>query len=483
MPSTHAMRAAILATAVLIAAGCTSVGPDYQAPDATIGATWRQARESGLTDGAPVDGAWWHTFGDPMLNDIVEQALSQNLDLRAAFARLESATALRGVAAADRWPSLDGRASYEHRSESENTPFGAFIPRTNIHTIAADASWELDLWGRVRRSVEAADADLAASVADLQAAAVTVAGEVVAAYVDLRAAQRRFSIAQDNLALQERTLGLVRARYTAGLVVERDVAQAATNVESTRSRLPSLSAAAATAQNRLAVLLGKSPVDLPLGLSAVSVLPTPAANVAVGVPADLLRRRPDVRAAERRFAAAVARIGVAEGDRYPRFTLGGTLGLAANSASEVFESGSDVVAFGPSVRWSLFDGGRLRQRVKSLEASAEVAQIMWEKTILLAVEETENAMTSFVREQERRAALQRAAQQARRAVDLAQSLYRTGLSDFQAVIDSERTVATIEDDLVASEAAIARSAVSLFKALGGLASAPAASTSANGTDG
>lgn len=461
------LRVALVASSALLAVGCTSVGPDYHAPEPTIGSAWQQSREAGLVDGTPIDGAWWKTFGDPQLDEIVERALEQNLDLRAAFARLESATALRGVAAADRWPSLDARASYEHRSESENTPFGAFIPRTNIHTIAVDAAWELDLWGRVRRSVEAADADLSASVADLDAAAVSVAGEVVAAYVDLRASQRRLAIAQDNLALQERTLGLVRARFGAGLVVERDVAQAATNVESTRSRLPSLAAAASTAQNRLAVLLGKSPMDLPSSLRAAAPLPTPPARVAVGVPADLVRRRPDVRAAERRFAAAFARIGVAEGDRYPRLTLGGTLGLAANSANDVFDSGSDLAAFGPSVRWNLFDGGRLKQRVKSLEATAEVAQITWEKTVLLAVEETENAMTSFVREQERRSSLQRAAREARRAVDLAQSQYRAGLSDFQAVIDSERTVATVEDDLVASEAAIARSAVSLFKALGG----------------
>lgn len=466
MTTVRPIRSATLGTAVLLAA-CASVGPDYRSPEVATGAAWRQPRESGLVDGAPAEGAWWTTFGDPLLTTVVEQALLQNLDLRSALARLESARALRGVAAADRWPSLDARATYEHRSESENTPFGAFIPRTNIHTVALDASWELDLWGRVRRSVEAADADLGASEADLHAAAVSVAGEVVAAYVDLRAAQRRLAIAQENLTLQERTLGLVRARFTAGLVVERDVAQAATNVESTRARMPSLAGAATTAHNRLAVLLGKSPSEMSPELATPGALPTPPAKVAVGVPTDLLRRRPDVRAAERRFAAAVARIGVAEGDRYPRFTLGGTLGLAANSANEVFEQGSDVVAFGPSVRWNLFDGGRLRQRVQSLEATAEVAQLAWEKTVLLAIEETENAMTSFVREQERRAALQRAATQARRAVDLAQTQYRAGLSDFQAVIDSERTVATIEDELVASEATIARSLVSLHKALGG----------------
>ncbi len=473
MSSSHPVRAALLAAAALFATSCASVGPDYEPPKAEFAANWRQPKDAGLVGEPAAPGAWWRTFGDPLLADLVDRALVHNLDLRAALARLESARALRGVAAADQWPSIDGRGSYEHRSESKNTPFGAFIPRTNIHTIAADASWELDLWGRVRRSVEAADADLAASEDDVRAAAVTVAGEVAATYIDLRAAQQRLRIAQENLALQERTLGLVRARFDAGLVVERDVAQAATNVESTRARLPSLVAAATTAQNRLLVLLGAAPSDLPRELDTVAPLPTLPTRVAVGLPTDLLRRRPDVQAAERRFAAAVARIGVAEGDRYPRFTLGGTLGLSANAAADVFDRDSDLVAFGPSVRWNLFDGGRLRQRVKSLEATAEAAQLAWEKAVLLAIEETENAMTRFVREQERRSSLQRAAEQARRAVDLAQSQYRAGLSDFQAVIDSERTVATIEDDLVASDAQVAGSLVAIFKSLGGEFGPPA----------
>jgi outer membrane protein TolC len=196
-------------------------------------------------------------------------------------------------------------------------------------------------------------------------------------------------------------------------------------------------------------------------------MPALPLSIAVGVPADLLRRRPDVAAAERRFAAAVARIGVAEAERYPLLSIGGTLGLAANAAKDVFTEGSDIVAFGPSLRWNLFDGGRLKHRIRSLEAAAEAAQIGWEQAVLLALEESENAMTNFVREQSRRTALQRAAAQAARAVELARSQYRAGLSDFQAVIDSERTVATIQDDLVVSEAAIASSLVGIFKALGG----------------
>lgn len=467
MSPLHSMHRPAAAALWLLAAACTSVGPDFTPPTPPPLQAWQQAQEAGLVDAPPAHGAFWRDFGDPLLASLVERALQQNLDLRAAYTRLAASASLRGIAAADQWPGLDGRGSYEHRRESKNTPFGAFIPRTNIHAIGVDAAWELDLWGRVRRSIEAAEHELAASAADLEAAGLAIAAEVVRTYIDLRAAQQRLRIGNANLQLQQQTLELVRARLTAGLVVERDVAQAATNVESTRARLPMLVVEAQAAQNRLAVLLGEVPGALSAELNALQALPTPPARLAVGQPADLLRRRADVMAAEHRLAAEVARIGITEAERYPQFALNGTLGIAANSAEDLFRDGSGVFAFGPSLRWNLFDGGRLRHRLTALTATAEAAQIAWEQTVLLALEEAENAMTRYAREHERRAALQQAATQARRAVELAQTQYRAGLSDFQAVIDSERTVALLEDDLISSEAAIANSMVALCKALGG----------------
>lgn len=327
----------------------------------------------------------------------------------------------------------------------------------------------------MRRAVEASERDLDASAADVRAVAVAIAAEVARAYVDRAAFERRITIALTNVDLQERTLALVRSRQEAGLVGDRDVAQGATNVESTRSRVPLLEAGAAAARHRLAVLIGLAPGALEDELAAAPAVPRAPAEVVVGVPADLLRRRPDVVAAERRYAAEVARIGVAQGDRYPRFALGGTLGLASDGAANLFEGDSKVAGIGPSLRWSLFDGGRLKQRVIAQEARAEAAQIGWERTVLLALEEADNALTRVVREQSRAAALERAATQARRAVELAQTQYREGISDFQAVLDSERVVAGLEDELAISNAAITTNLIALYKAMGGGFASPAAS--------
>ncbi|MGE0143387.1 MAG: efflux transporter outer membrane subunit [Planctomycetota bacterium] len=446
---------------------CSAVGPDYSPPTLRLPVAWQTPIAAELTAGPPATDSWWSGFADPLLDDLIVTALQQNLDLRAAVLRLDGARAQRGIAAADRLPTVDTNASYTYRDESRNTPFGAFIPRTDIHSATFDAVWELDLWGRVRRSVEAADAQLEASEFDLQAAALTVAAEVTRTYVDLRAAQRRLAIAQSNLALQEQTLALVEARLGAGLAVERDIAQARTNVETTRSRLPQFEAATSVARNRLAVLLGTTAQSLPATLDGAAPLPRLPESIAIGAPADLLRRRPDVHRAERVFAAQVARIGVAEAERYPTFSLSGQIGLAANTARDWIDEKSDLYGFGPSLRWNLFDGGRLRNRIASLEAEAEAAQVAWEQTVLLAVEETENALARYVREKVRRESLSRAAQEARRAVDLARTQYREGLTDFQAVLDSERVVATIEDDLASSDATVATELIALFKALGG----------------
>jgi NodT family efflux transporter outer membrane factor (OMF) lipoprotein len=285
-------------------------------------------------------------------------------------------------------------------------------------------------------------------------------------YVELRAFQQRLGIARNNVRLQEQTLTLVRARFDAGMVGERDLAQAATNVAVTRARVPALESGVRAAENRLAVLLGLAPGTLANELDMSRQIPVPPLTAAVGVPADVVRQRPDIRRAERLAAAEHARIGVAVGDLYPRFALSGSLGVSADDTANLFESGSDFFAVGPSVRWSLFEGGRLRQRIEAQDARAEQALIRWERTVLSALEETETTMTGFVREHARRRELLQAVVQARRAVELAQVEYREGQSDFQAVLDSERALAGLEDELAQADAAIATQFVALHKALG-----------------
>jgi NodT family efflux transporter outer membrane factor (OMF) lipoprotein len=275
------------------------------------------------------------------------------------------------------------------------------------------------------------------------------------------------SIARGNVQLQEQTLALVQGRFEAGLVGERDVAQARTNVENTRARVPALEAGLRAAENRLAVLVGAAPGALAAALAEPRPVPVPPVDVAVGVPADLLRRRADVRRAERELAAATARIGVAAGDLYPRLTLLGNLGVEADGAADLVDSNSGVYGFGPSLRWNLFDAGRLRSRVEAQEARTEQALVQWERAVLGALEETENAMTAFVREQVRRDSLVAAVDAARASVRLAQSEYTEGISDFQVVLTSERALAELEDELARSEATVTTNLVALYKALGG----------------
>ncbi len=452
--------------ALFLGSACTTVGPDYEPPAAELPAAWQAENAGGLTSGTPELADWWRRLEDPVLDALVTRAAQQNLDLREALARVREARALRGVAASERYPRVDGVAAFRRAGQSENTPIGAFVPDSDDYSVGFDAAWELDLWGRVHRSVEAADADLDATVEDARDAAVTVAAEVARAYVELRSFQRRLEIARANLSLQQQTVELVGGRFEAGLVSESDVAQARTSVETTRSRLPELEIGLRVAQNRLAVLLGQAPGTLP-ELSAPGAIPVPPLSVAVGLPADLLRRRADVRRAERELAAESARIGVAAGDLYPRLALTGNIGLAADELGDLFQDSSGVFGIGPSLRWNLFDAGRLRNRVAAQEARTEQAELRWERTVLGALEETENALTAFVREQVRRAALLEAAAQARLAVQLARAQYTEGLSDFQTVLVSERALADLEDQLATSDASIAIDLVALYKALGG----------------
>ena len=464
-------------------AGCT-VGPTHRPPDTPISPTWSELPESGVTPQPTAAAQWWATLQDPILNALVEQAVKSNLDLRIAQGRIREARASRGVVAADAWPTVNVAGEYSRIRRSENiTGSSAFglggggLPgasrqfgelETDLFQNGFDASWEIDVFGRVRRAVEAAEADIAAAEENRRDVLVSLLAEVARNYVDLRGLQRQLAVADRNIVAQQDAAELTAARYDAGLTSELDVAQARALLATTQSQIPALDSAAKQAIHRLGVLLGQEPGALLARLSPAAPIPMTPVEVAVGLPAELLRRRPDVRRAERELAAATARVGVATADLYPRLTLTGIVGLQSADLVDLAENASRFWAAGPiALAWPLFDAGRIRSTIEVQNARQEQAIAFYERTVLIAVEDVENALVAFVREQVRRQALARAVDANRRAVDLASEQYTSGLADFLNVLESQRSLYTAEDQLTLSERAVVSNLIALYKALGG----------------
>jgi len=457
---------------VLGVAGCT-VGPDYREPElSTVPDTWHLAATEGLGEGDAPLQTWWTVFDDATLTSLIERAGGANLTLREAVWRVEEARALRGVAAGQRVPQVGLEAGAGRSQPSDNGPLGDFSPEggfgsADLYELGGGASWELDLWGRIRRQVEAADAGVEASVEDYRDVLVTLYAEVATNYVSVRSLQQRLRLAHDNVKGQENTLKLTTDRFNSGLVSALDVAQAESNLANTRSLIPSLENSLASALNRLAVLLAMSPGALDDELSDEVPIPTEPEAVTTGLPADLLRQRPDIRSAERRLAAQTARIGVATAELYPKFSLSGFLGLQATSAGDLFSSDSVNWSIGLPVRWNLFAGGAIRSQIAAERARTEQLLANYERAVLLALEEVEDALVSYDKEVARRGHLKTSVDATQRSLDLVLTQYRAGLTDFQNVLDTERSLLTRQDDLAASEGLVIKNLVNLYRALGG----------------
>ncbi len=449
---------------------CT-VGPDYQRPEPELPAGWHAAPEG--ADPAEID-AWWSWLGDPRLTELIERARAGNLDLRTALWRVEAARAARDVTRGEWFPDVDGSGSYERSRLSANGPFAppstplapAGVSNRNFASIAVDASWEIDVFGRVRRSVEAADADLEATVEDARDVQVILLADVAETYVEALALRARLEIARRNTEAQARTLELTRSRRRAELAPALDVAQAESNLALTRSEIPALEAAQDDALYRLALLLGGAP-GVAHDLVDDPSIPAPPPLVGLGLPTDVLLRRPDLRAAERRLAAESARIGVAVADLYPRFSLTGGYGYESLDTSQTLDSDSRTFYVGPSFRWNLFDGGRVRGNVRRQDALAERARVEFEAAVLRALQEIESSVSAFRRERERAGHLDAAARAAETAVGYVRDLYREGLTDFQNVLDAERTLFRSQDQAADSRGAVARAWIRIYRALGG----------------
>lgn len=472
--TTSARTSSFTALALLALAGGCTVGPDYKSRETAMPEAWASPLGGGETAQAANLATWWTNLSDPQLTSLVDRAVDGNLDLAEASARVREARALRGIAAADGLPKIDATGRYNRSRRSENVGGGnnndAFREDdggADLYTAGFDATWEIDVFGGIRRGVEAADADIGAAVESRRDVLVSLAAEVARNYTELRAFQSRLAIAQENVRAQNDTLTVTRARSAAGLTSDLDTARAESNLATTQAAIPPFESGIRASIYRLAVLVGVQPGQLVNELTPTAQIPRSPDTVPVGMPSELLRRRPDVRKAERDIAAATARIGVATADLFPKFSLTGQFGLSSAQIGNLTEGNSRYWLIGPDVRWPIFQGGRIRSNIEVQTAREQQAAARYEKAVLTSLQDVETALVNFSREQDRRVRLREAVTANQRAVDISQSLYGKGLTDFQSVLDSQRQLFQTQDALVVSERDVTQNLIALYKALGG----------------
>ncbi len=460
---------AAFALCIGLMAGC-SVGPNYRQPKLATPSNWSEPLSGG--EAAALD--WWKNFNDPLLDSLIGQVVNSNLEVRVAAARVREARAQYRIAAAALGPSVGASGSYARQKQSENQPIIGSLPlpanvpfENNYYQAGFDAAWEIDLFGGTRRATEAGKAELAAAEFGLQHVWITMASEVARNYVELRGHQHRLAIVRKNVQAQEDALAITRERFKNGLTTDLDVQQAATLLATTRSEIPALETQVEFGIHRLGILIGQPPGALREELSAVAPVPVISSGVPVGLPSELLLRRPDIRMAERRLAAATARIGVATADLFPKFSLTGVAGFQSVSTSDWFTKGSSFWSVGPTVQWRIFDSGRMRANIRVQDARQEQALAVYEQIALNAFEEVENALVAYAKEQERQRALEEAVWSSAESLHLAQQLYTNGLASFLNVLDAERSSYRAEDALAQSRSAVSQNVIALYKALGG----------------
>ena len=467
----RALTRALAVAFVLLAAGC-SVGPNYKRPQVPVPGQWTVEAARG-TSAKPVEkDAWWTSFQDAELNSLVERAAGQNLDLKVALERVREARAARGISKSGFFPSVDAGVSGSRNRQrviAAGAPGSVKIVPVEFNNFQGDlaASWELDVFGGIRRGVQAASADVAAAEENRRDVLVILQGDVGRVYAKLRGFQRRLEIANKNIKTQQDTLDLTRARAKAGLATDLDVSRASAQLESTRAVVPTLVSGIDVSIHRLSVLLGEEPGALRSELENASPIPTAEPDVGVGLPSDLLKRRPDIRRSEAQLAAATARVGEAKADLFPHFVLTGTAGRQATQLHDLTLGAGNFFSAGPGITLPLFTGGRIRSNIALQNSRQRQALISYQSSVLHALEEVENALVDYSEEQERRDRLNQAAQQSQLAVDLATEQYKAGLTDFLSVLDAERELYADEDQAVQSETSVTTDVIALYRALGG----------------
>ncbi|HLK90126.1 MAG TPA: efflux transporter outer membrane subunit [Polyangia bacterium] len=468
------LRAAFAGLALPLAlAGC-AVGPDFTKPAASVPEAWHGAGDQRLALQPETDSQWWKSLADPTLDRLIELAYQQNLPLQIAGLRILEARAQLGVATGQQFPQIQtvsGTAAYSGISANSPSYFPGLPRHFGDYQVGFDAAWELDFWGKYRRGVESEAAGLQASVADYYAALVSLTAEVARTYVLIRTDQVLIANTETNAQLQEESFTIAQARFKNGATSELDPTQASTLLESTRATIPELQTGLTQAENALSTLLGQPAGSAGALLAGPKEIPKTPEKIAVAVPAEMLRRRPDIHSAELNAAAQCARVGVAKSDLYPSFSLFGTVGLETSTVNStthnLFSSNSLFFAVGPRISWPFFNYGRLRNGVRVQDARFEELLVAYRNTVLRAVQEVEDALAGFLNARESMASQQKAVASAQRAAEIALAMYREGATDYQRVIDAQRSLLTQQNSLVQASSSVTTNLVALYKALGG----------------
>lgn len=457
----------IVLPVVFLAAGCT-VGPEYQRPENLPQQRgWEGKKDEKLFSDAPAHSFWWRSLNDETLNRLVDEALISNNDISGSLARLREARASRKATASQLLPQVNGGASYTRSKLSKETDNPFPEVRQDAFDAGFDASWEIDIFGGRHREIEAADAQILVAQEQVHEIRLSVAAEVARNYVELRSAQRRTSVVERNIKIQEDTLRIAEQRNRAQLESELDSSQARAQLERLRADLPSLHTLERASAYRLGVLTGRTPDSLVNELTVAAPMPLAPDVVPVGLPVDLFRRRPDVRRAEAQLRAATADVGIATSDLYPRFFITGSVGQQANKFTELFKRDASTWSIGPSIHWPIFSAGKIQAGIDAAEARREAAAAEFRARVLSTLEEVESALISYAQNHLRRDKLVESQKNQQHAVELAQLQYKQGLKNFLVVLDAQRQLNAIESDLAITEADVVLGTVRLYKALGG----------------
>lgn len=468
-----------LAGAALLS-GCM-VGPDFERPEAPVLDSWGKGanlsvdHRTGFTTRSAASVPWWHVFKDEALNGLIAEAYRQNVELQAAGVRVYQARAQLGIARGELFPQVQ-----QLKGNSENIRFSTQDPiirdleraglvDSHISRVSAgfDAAWEIDIWGKIRRDVQSAKANLNANLASYDDALVTLTGDIAATYVTIRELQQLAASSRKNAALQKKSLNLTQLRLENGVASQLDVHEATVLYNNTLAAIPGYEAELAQAYNAMSVLLSEPPGKMKARFSGRSGFPRVPAEVAIGVPADMLRRRPDIRQAEYIAGAQSAQIGVAKADLFPAFTISGAIGVRADDFSNLFTGGATTALFNPGFSWNFLNYGRIRNNVRVQDAKFQEALLTYENTVLSAYAEVENALTGFLRSKQQALYLRRSLRAARSSVGEVEAQYEDGTASYNRVVDAQKSLLVAEERLIAAEANVLTNLVAVYKGLGG----------------